>query len=172
MYSCFIAESCLFRGPYQVTVWSSKGHINYVNLSVGFFCRATVVGLSQREPVCFRGGFPLHLLSAARHLLPPEAEGAQTPCPNCGDSPTAAREGLCLYSSYFSSTYLPYAPLPPAKSPSAAVVSKEHSGIRNSHRPGGGGVLNNLVHRLKKNELLLWPEWLWAQARESRGISE
>lgn len=87
-----------------------------MNLSVGFFYRATV-GLPEAEPMCLRRGFPLCSLSAALHFLAPEAEGAQTPCSDCEDSSTAAREGPCLYSSHFPSIDLPYAPLRPYKKP-------------------------------------------------------
>jgi len=38
------------------------------------------------------------------------------------------------------------------KCPSAAVVSEEHGGVRNSYGPGGAGVLNHFVHRLKKKK--------------------
>jgi len=41
---------------------------------------------------------------------------------------------------------------PPMKCPSAAVVSEEHGGVRNSYGPGGAGVLNHFVHRLKKKK--------------------
>lgn len=39
-------ESCYFQGLYQFTVWSSKNHINCVNLSVNFFYRAHVLEMS------------------------------------------------------------------------------------------------------------------------------
>lgn len=39
----------------------------------------------------------------------------RSPCIHCGDSSTAAREGPCLYSSYFPFIYLPYASLSPYK---------------------------------------------------------
>lgn len=39
-------ESCYFQGLYQFRVWSSKNHINWVNLSVNFFYLACVLEMS------------------------------------------------------------------------------------------------------------------------------
>lgn len=39
-------KSCYFQGLYQFTVWSSKNHINCVNLSVDFFYRAHLLEMS------------------------------------------------------------------------------------------------------------------------------
>lgn len=97
--------------------------------------------------------FPTVLSLCCLILLPPEGEGAHAftmeilPLqPEKGHAYT-----LPIFLLYTCHMLLS----PPTKSPSAAVVSKEHSGIGNSRRPGGAGVLNKFVHRLKKEELLL-----------------